>query len=64
MTEQNKEPQTTHGSEQDEALNKIEFNKNGLKINGVPVQNLLCKWKYHYHIEHKPNNTLPTIERN
>lgn len=43
MTEPNKKPQTTHGSEQNEALNTIEFNKNGLKINGVPVQNLLCK---------------------
>ncbi len=43
MTEQNKKPQTTHGTEQNEGLNTIEFNENGLKINGVPVQNLLCK---------------------
>lgn len=38
-----KNPQTTHGSEQNEALNKIEFTKDGLKINNVLVQNLLYK---------------------
>lgn len=41
--DKNKNPQTTHGSEQNEALNKIEFTKDGLKINNVLVQNLLYK---------------------
>lgn len=41
--DKNKNPQTTHGSEHNEALNKIEFTKDGLKINNVLVQNLLYK---------------------
>jgi len=43
MNEEIKKPQTTHGSEQNEVLNKIEFTKDGLKVNGFLVQNLLYK---------------------